>query len=102
MFHRSASHPFIATFSIAGEDYTVRMDSWLPDDTFRRGGFGHVLRGREHLLWIERGVSLLWLSRSGTPAQSYGAGLYTSEGRFRIPAPATRFARTATAVVQSQ
>jgi hypothetical protein len=102
VFHRSASHPFIATFSIAGEDYTVRMDSWLPDDTFRRGGFGHVLRGREHLLWIERGVSLLWLSRSGTPSQSYGAGLYTPEGRFRIQAPATRFARTASAIVQSQ
>ena len=36
----------------------VRMDSWLPDDTFRRGGFGHVLRGREHVLIVERGISL--------------------------------------------
>jgi len=69
------------------------MDSWLPEDTFRREGFGHVLRGREHLMWIERGISLMWLSQSGVPAQVYAAGLYAPEARFRIPAPSTRLAR---------
>jgi len=92
-FHRSSSRPFIDTFSIAGDRYTVRMDSWLPEDTFRREGFGHVLRGREHLMWIERGISLMWLSQSGVPAQVYAAGLYAPEARFRIPAPSTRLAR---------
>jgi transmembrane protein TMEM260 (protein O-mannosyltransferase) len=101
-FHRSSSRPFIDSFSIAGDRYTVRMDSWLPEDTFRREGFGHVLRGREHLMWIERGVSLMWLSQRGVPAQVYAGGLYAPEARFRIPAPSTRLARTDFARVQSQ
>ena len=101
-FHRASSRPFIDSFAIAGDRYTVRMDSWLPEDTFRREGFGHVLRGREHLMWIERGVSLMWLSQSGAPAQAYVAGLYAPEARFRIPAPSTRLARSGIARVQSQ
>jgi hypothetical protein len=99
-FHRSSSRPFIDSFAIAGDRYMVRMDSWLPEDTFRREGFGHLLRGREHLMWIERGISLMWLSQSGSPAQVYAAGLYTPEPRFRIPAPSTRLARTDVARVQ--
>jgi len=101
-FHRSSSRPFIDDFAIAGDRYTVRMDSWLPEDTFRREGFGHILRGREHVMWIERGISLVWLSQSGTPSQVYAAGLYAPEARFRIAAPSTRLARTDAARVQSQ
>jgi hypothetical protein len=69
------------------------MDSWLPDDTFRRGGFAHVLHGRRHALIAERGISLVWLQRDGSPATYYGAGLYTPEARFRIPAPTAHLAR---------
>jgi hypothetical protein len=68
------------------------MDTWLPQDTFRRGGFGHVLHGREHALWIERGISLMWLARNGEAAHAYRAGLYTPEARYRIPAPTIRLA----------
>jgi hypothetical protein len=101
-FHRSSARPFIDRFATTGDTYTIRMDSWLPEDTFRREGFGHVLRGREHLMWIERGISVMWVSQSGTPAQAYAAGLYAPEARFRIAAPSTRLARSALARVQSQ
>jgi hypothetical protein len=99
-YHRSSSRPFIETVNVAGEMFTVRMDAWLPQDTFRRGGFGHVLHGREHALWIERGVSLMWLSRTGDPAQAYAFGLYSPEARFRIQAPSIRVAKKPAVHVQ--
>ena len=37
----------------------VRMESWLPADTIRRVGFGHVIVGRRHALIVERGVSFV-------------------------------------------
>ena len=95
-YHRSSPRPFTQTVTVAGEVFTVRMDAWLPQDTFRRGGFGHVLHGREHALWIERGISLMWLGRSGSPAQAYGSALYTPEARFRIQAPTVRLANETT------
>ncbi len=91
--YRSSAHPFRQDVLIAGEPFTIRMDSWLPEDTFRRGGFAHVLHGREHVLIAERGISLVWLQRDGSPATYYGAGLYTPEARFRILAPAAHLAR---------
>jgi hypothetical protein len=93
--YRSSPHPFREDVLIGGEPFTIRMDCWLPEDTFRRGGFAHVLHGRRHALIAERGISLVWLQRDGTPASYYGAGLYTPEARFRIPAPAAHLARHA-------
>ena len=92
-FHRSQAHPFRESVRIAGESFTIRMDAWLPDDTFRRGGFAHVLHRGRHALIAERGISLVWLQRDGTPGTYYGAGLYTPEARFRIPAPSAHLAR---------
>jgi Protein of unknown function (DUF2723) len=91
--YRSSAHPFRQDVLIGGEPFTIRMDSWLPEDTFRRSGFAHVLHGREHALIAERGISLVWLQRDGSPATYYGAGLYTPEARFRILAPAAHLAR---------
>jgi hypothetical protein len=91
--YRSAPHPFREDVLIGGEPFTIRMDSWLPEDTFRRGGFAHVLHGRRHALIAERGISLVWLQRDGSPASYYGAGLYTPEARYRILAPAAHLAR---------
>ena len=91
--YRSSPHPFREDVLIGGEPFTIRMDSWLPEDTFRRGGFAHVLHGRRHALIAERGISLVWLQRDGSPASYYGAGLYTPEARYRILAPATHLAR---------
>jgi hypothetical protein len=91
--YRSSARPFRQSVLIAGEPFTIRMDSWLPEDTFRRSGFAHVLHGRQHALIAERGISLLWLQRDGSPATYYGAGLFTPEARFRILAPAAHLAR---------
>ena len=91
--YRSSPHPFREDVLIGGEPFTIRMDSWLPEDTFRRGGFAHVLHGRRHALIAERGISLLWLQRDGSPASYYGAGLYTPEARYRILAPAAHLAQ---------
>jgi hypothetical protein len=87
-FHRGANRPFREGFSIAGDPFTVRLDSWLPFDTFRRGGFGHVLRGHQHLMTLERGVSIVWFQTDGVPAFTYSAGLYAPKARFRIAASA--------------
>lgn len=102
VFHRSSARPFVDRFALAGDPFLIRMDSWLPGDTFRREGFGHLMRGREPMLWIERGLSLMWLSRDGSPAQAYGASLYTPQARFRIQAPSIRLARIGNGAVQSQ
>ena len=60
------------------------MESWLPDDTFRRAGFGQVLLGHHRLLIVERGVSVVWLGISGEARTAYAAGLYAPQPRFRI------------------
>jgi hypothetical protein len=93
--YRSSSRPFTDTFSIFDERLTVRMDSWLPIDTFRRAGFGHVLRGRRRLMILERGVNLVWLGRAGDVSPPYyAASLFAPQPRFRIPAATLQFART--------
>ena len=81
---RGEQRPFRQDIGIAGERFTVRMESWLPDDTFRRAGFGQVILGRRQLLIVERGVSLVWLGASGEPHTAYAAGLYAAAPRFRI------------------
>jgi len=82
---RSAEYPFRQDFQLLGDPFTVRMESWLPSDTFRRAGFGHVIRGREHVQILERGVNLVWFDRSARPSEPvYAAGLYAPGPRYRI------------------
>jgi hypothetical protein len=93
-FTASEQRPFRRSFALLGDEMDVRMESWLATDTFRRAGFGHVLRGRERVLIAERGVSLIWFRADGTPADPfYAAGIYASRPRFRIPAGAPQLAR---------
>ena len=92
--HRSSNRPFTERFQMFDERFTVRMDSWLPSDTFRRAGFGHVLRRRDHVMILERGVNLVWLSRNGLPSPPYyAASLFALQPRYRLLAAAPRFAR---------
>jgi hypothetical protein len=94
-FHRAADRPFTDRMQLLEESLTLRIDSWLPWDTFRRAGFGHVLRGREHVMIIERGVSLVWFGRGGVPSQPfYWAGLFAAQPRFRLPAATLQLADT--------
>jgi transmembrane protein TMEM260 (protein O-mannosyltransferase) len=93
--HRASDRPFTEQFRLEDQDLLVRMDSWLPSDTFLRAGFGHVVRGRDHVLIIERGLSFVWLRPDGRPSQPYYAGsLFAPESRYRIPAATVRLADT--------
>jgi len=82
---RAEDVPFRMDFRLLDDPFTVRMESWLPSDTFRRAGFGHVLRGREHVLTLERGVSLVWFDRNARPSTPvYAASVYSPGHRYRL------------------
>lgn len=82
---RAESKPFRMNFRLLDDPFIVRMESWLPFDTFRRAGFGHVIRGREHVLTVERGVSFVSFDRSALPSNPvYAASLYAPGERYRI------------------
>jgi hypothetical protein len=96
--YRSSPRPFTVTFELPAMDdaLTVRMDAWLPSDTFRRAGFGHVLRGRERLQILERGVNLVWIEADGRPARPvYAASLFAPQPRFILGAITPELAGTA-------
>jgi hypothetical protein len=102
VMYQQSNRPFRSTFPILGDRFSVRLESWLPFETFRRAGFGHVLRGRERVLTIERGVSLVWFDSDGSPVVSYAAGLYAPQARLRIPASVPQqVARGASAMLGS-
>jgi hypothetical protein len=85
-YYRASARPFRERVPLGENDLEIRMESWVPLETFRRGGFGHVLLDRERVLVVERGLSLTWFG----PAQPfYAAGLYAPRPRFRIPAAGT-------------
>ena len=76
----SAEHPYRIRARVGELDVDVRMESWLPTDTIRRAGFGHVVVGRQHRLTLERGVSFVTLDQGGRPL--YSAGLFSPIPRF--------------------
>jgi len=91
---RAEHVPFRQEFRLLDEPFTVRMESWLPSDTFRRAGFGHVIRGREHVLTLERGVSLVWFDRNARASEAvYAAGIYAPGERYRISSVSPALAR---------
>jgi hypothetical protein len=92
-FHHMSDRPFRESFNLLGDRFTIQMESWLPIDTFRRAGFGHLLRGRERLIIIERGVNLIWLGPAGTSRPYYAASLFAPQPRFRLPAATLEYAR---------
>jgi hypothetical protein len=74
---RREDRPFRAAVQAAGVSLDVRMESWLPADTMRRAGFGHVIANRRHALTLERGVSLLLLGPDGRlRGMAYASGLF--------------------------
>ncbi len=84
----NADRPFHAEATLGGVPVHVRMESWLPFDTIRRMGFGHVVAGRQHSLIVERGVSLVALDGSGRATQvEYAAGVFAPQPRFRLETP---------------
>jgi hypothetical protein len=97
---RAENVPFRMNFRLLDDPFTVRMESWLPSDTFRRAGFGHVIRGREHVLTLERGVSLVWFDRNAQPSNPvYAASLYAPGARYRLSSVSPSLARADVASV---
>jgi hypothetical protein len=82
---RRSDRPFRERFRLGSLDVDVRMESWLPTDTIRRAGFGHVVVGRRHVLTLERGVSVVTLPEDGpAPRTEYASGLFAPLPRFRV------------------
>jgi hypothetical protein len=84
---RSASRPYRLRAKVADLALDIRMESWLPPDTIRRAGFGHVVINHRHVVTLERGVSFAALGSDGRARVSgYASGLFAREPRFRIRA----------------
>jgi hypothetical protein len=70
----SQDRPYRVRVRLEPFDIDVRMESWLPTDTIRRAGFGHVIVSRRHALTLERGLSFVALGPGG--ATIYDSGLF--------------------------
>ena len=88
-YHRVSTRPFRDRLALPEGTLEIRIEGFAPLETFRRGGFGHVLLDRERILFLERGVSLVWLDAGGPAEPFYASGLYAPRPRFRIPAAGT-------------
>lgn len=82
LLHRAQSRPFREKLSLAEGELDIRLDGWVPLETFRRAGFGRIILDRRPVLTVERGVSFTVLD---TPMPVYAAGIYALQPRFRIP-----------------
>jgi hypothetical protein len=91
---RSERRPFRTALSVGDVMLDLRMESWLPPDTMRRAGFGHVIANRTHVLTLERGVSVVTLTPAGRVVQAtYASGLFAPLRRHlvrRVAASSTR------------
>jgi hypothetical protein len=70
----SQDRPYRVKVRLEPFDVEIRMESWLPTDTIRRAGFGHVIVNRRHELTLERGLSFIPLATGARPA--YASGLF--------------------------
>jgi hypothetical protein len=94
---RASNHPFRVSTTLGQLEIDVRMESWLPTDTIRRSGFGHIIANRRHVLALDRGISLVALAASGAPVLTeYRSGLFAPMPRWvvnrgeTLPAPCYR------------
>ena len=80
----SQDHPYRVRTQMANDYFDVRMESWLPTDTIRRAGFGHVIVNRRHALTLERGISFIALGPDGSPV--YESGPFAPLRGYIVPA----------------
>jgi hypothetical protein len=82
---RGARTPFRLSADLSGFALDVRIDCWMPADTIRRMGFGHVIVNRRHELTLDRGVSFVALDASGQASlRAWTAGLLAPQPRFVV------------------
>lgn len=75
--------PFRSRMRLGDLPVVIRMEAWLPFDTMRRAGFGHVIVGHRHAFTIERGVSFVAFDGAGRPAlTAYAGGLFAPKRRW--------------------
>ncbi len=85
VLNRRQSQPVRTRVRIEGIHVEVRMESWLPADTMRRAGFGHVIVNRRHALTLERGVSAVVMNSQGAVlGVDYASGLFAPLARVRV------------------
>jgi hypothetical protein len=78
----SRDRPYRVRVRLGPLDVDVRMESWLPTDTIRRAGFGHVVVNGRHALTIERGISFRALGRQDKAF--YESGLFAPLPRLSV------------------
>ncbi len=84
---KRAFEPFRLRLAVGTVPLEIRMESWLPVDTMRRAGFGHVIVNHRHVFTLERGVSVVALGSDRRPlVATYASGLFEPPTRFRIRA----------------
>jgi hypothetical protein len=81
----AADRPFRREVRLRGVNVEVRMDSWLPSDTIRRMGFGHVIAAHQHTLIVERGVSFAAFDDHGRAMRTaYASNIFASQSRYLV------------------
>ena len=82
---RAESRPFRLAADLAGHSLDVRIECWMPADTIRRMGFGHVIVDRHHELTVDRGVSFVAIGDDGRASlRAWEAGLLAPQPRFIV------------------
>lgn len=82
---RVGNWPFRVSAELAGHRFEIRIESWLPADTMRRGGFGHVIVDRRHALTLERGANLGIFDQDGRLLKTANqGGSFTVQPRYVV------------------
>jgi hypothetical protein len=82
---RADARPFRLRLDLAGHSIDVRIECWMPADTIRRAGFGHVIVDRHHVLNLDRGVSFVALDDAGRAAvRAWESGHFAPQPRFIV------------------
>lgn len=86
---QAAAEPFRLRTTAWSQNMDVRFECWLPADTIRRAGFGHVIVNRRHELTLDRGVSFVAVDDGGRATfRAWAGGLFAPQPRFVVrPAP---------------
>jgi hypothetical protein len=82
---KAHSKPFRLRAALSGHALDVRIECWMPADTIRRAGFGHVIVDRRHELTLDRGVSFVALDDAGRASlRAWAGGLLAPQPRFVV------------------
>jgi Protein O-mannosyl-transferase TMEM260-like len=85
VLRQAAADPFRVRVSASGQDVDIRFECWLPADTIRRAGFGHIIVNRLHQLTLDRGVSFVALDDDGRATlRAWAGGLFAPQPRFIV------------------